>query len=163
MKKLTRAVFPGSFDPITFGHIDIVRRSLKIFDQIIIAVLSNPDKKTLFSDDQRVALIQEEFKDLVDQVKVEKFSGLLAEFVIAKDTNIIIRGLRAVSDYEYEAQMALTNKTLDEKVETLFLVTSINNSYISSSIVRQVASFGGSVSSMVPEHVAKALKLKFTK
>lgn len=163
MKKLTKAVFPGSFDPITFGHIDIVRRSLKLFDQIIVAVLSNPDKKTLFTDDQRVELIKEEFKDLADQVKVEKFSGLLAEFVRSQDTNIIVRGLRAVSDYEYEAQMALTNKSLDEKIETLFLVTSINNSYISSSIVRQISSFGGSVSSMVPEHVAKALKLKFKK
>lgn len=157
------AVFPGSFDPLTFGHTDIVRRALKIFDNVVIAVLENPSKATLFSAAERVKLITEEFSDCGSTVSVESFSGLLADFAKRKNSSVIIRGLRAVSDYDYEAQMALTNKSLADELETLFMMTSATNSYISSSLVRQIALFGGKVSHLVPEKVALALKAKFAK
>ena len=161
MSKLSKAVFPGSFDPLTFGHTDIIRRALKIFDKVLIGVLDNPDKTTLFTVNERISLIREEFADCRTTVEVESFSGLLVEYVKRCDTNIVIRGLRATSDYDYEAQMALANKNLSPEVETFFLMTSESCSYISSSLVRQIAKFGGPVSSLVPKSVEKAIKLKF--
>ncbi len=163
MKKQKRliAVFPGSFDPLTLGHTDIVSRALKIFDHVVIAVLSNPNKATLFSGEERVALIRAEFAKYKDQVSVETFSGLLVDFAKKKGAKVVIRGLRAVTDYDYEAQMALTNKSLSAEVETLFMMTSERNSYISSSLVKQIAHFKGKVSHLVPKRIEKALRKKF--
>ncbi|MCO6432155.1 MAG: pantetheine-phosphate adenylyltransferase [Deltaproteobacteria bacterium] len=160
MAKGITAVFPGSFDPLTNGHVDIVTRSLKIFDRVVVAVLSNPQKATLFTVDERVQLIQEELCSRFEGVSVQSFSGLLVDFVQKAQAKIIIRGLRAISDYDYETQMALMNRNLSEDVETCFLITSEENSYISSSIVKQVATFGGNVSKFVPDRVQKALKTK---
>ncbi|MCB9030464.1 MAG: pantetheine-phosphate adenylyltransferase [Deltaproteobacteria bacterium] len=156
-----KAVFPGSFDPITNGHTDIVRRALSIFDTVVIGVLENPEKETIFSTAERVELIKQEFEAEGDKVVTASFSGLLVDFVKNQDAQVIIRGLRAISDYDYEAQLALMNKTLAKNIETLFLITSESSSYISSSLVRQVAKFGGAVSELVPAHVEKALKEKF--
>lgn len=155
------AVFPGSFDPLTNGHIDIITRSLKIFPNLHVAVLSNPEKQTLFSLEERVELIREACSIFKDSVKVSSFSGLLIDYVQAIKGQVIIRGLRAISDYDYEAQMALVNRNLCEEIETLFLITSEENAYVSSSIVRQVAMFGGDVGRFVPKTIEKALKEKF--
>lgn len=158
---LSRAVFPGSFDPFTNGHYDVVERALKIFDEIIVAVLSNPDKACVFEPAERVKLIQNEFKNESKRVKVASFSGLLVDFLKKTGSKVVIRGLRAISDFDYEAQMALTNRRLGSGVETLFLTTSEDNSYVSSSLVKQVARFGGDVGGMVPANIAKALSARF--
>lgn len=158
---LACAVFPGSFDPLTNGHVDIVQRSLRIFDKIVVAVLSNPEKSAVFEPAERVKLIQSEFKKEGKRVHVASFCGLLVEFMEEVGSRVVIRGLRAISDFDYEAQMALTNRRLGEGIETLFLTTSENNSYISSSLVKQVAKFGGDVTGMVPDGIAKALRVRF--
>ena len=155
------AVFPGSFDPLTNGHMDIITRSLKIFDRIIVAVLSNPDKATLFSIEERESMIKNCFNAHSEKITVSSFSGLLVDFVRSVRAGVIIRGLRAISDYDYEAQMALVNRNLCEDIETFFLITSEENAYISSSIVRQVAAFGGDVSNFVPASVVSALQIKY--
>ncbi len=160
-KSPLRAVFPGSFDPLTKGHVDIVRRCLPLFDVIVIGVLHNPDKNTLFTVEERLALIRKEFADCKSRVIAQSFSGLLVDFCHQVGAVAVIRGLRAISDYDYEAQMALMNKNLAEDIETLFLMTSEKHSYISSSLVRQIAQFGGDVSLLVTGHVAKALHSKF--
>ncbi len=154
----SRAIFPGSFDPLTCGHSDIVRRSASLFGHIVVAVLSNPEKKLLFSEEERVRLIQEELKDLGQRVSVKSFSGLLVDFARSESCSVIVRGLRAVSDYDYEAQMALMNKRLCDDIETVFLVTREENSYVSSSLVKQVALMGGDVSQFVSPNVLKALR-----
>lgn len=156
-----RAILPGSFDPITRGHADIIRRSLTIFDSVIIAVLSNPEKQTLFSLDERLAMIRDEFADLNDRVEILSFSGLLVDFARSKGVKVIVRGLRAISDYDYEAQLALVNKSLYEDLETLFLTARVENTYVSSSLVRQIASFGGSVDKLVTSSVKDALSKKY--
>lgn len=158
-----RAVFPGSFDPLTFGHTDIINRALNIFDKVIVGVLDNPGKKTLFSVPERESIIKEEFRNQKGRVVVESFSGLLVDFVKQQEAQVIIRGLRAISDYDYEAQMALMNKTLADDIETFFVITSAQNAYISSSLVRQIAQFGGSVAKLVPEHVDRTIRAKFQK
>ncbi|MDZ4784807.1 MAG: pantetheine-phosphate adenylyltransferase [bacterium] len=158
--KILKAVFPGSFDPLTNGHIDIIRRALGIFDIITVGVLSNPSKATLFNLKEREALIKEEFKDCKNRVLVESFSGLLVDFVRKSEARVIIRGLRAISDYDYEAQMALMNKNLAGDVETFFMITSEQNSYISSTLVKHIANFKGDVSKMVSPHIEKAMKKK---
>jgi pantetheine-phosphate adenylyltransferase len=155
------AIFPGSFDPITNGHVDIVHRALTIFEQVTVGVLSNPAKKTLLSVSERVGLIQTIFKAEADRVQVRSFEGLLVEFARTVGAKIVIRGLRAISDYEYEAQMALTNRSLWDQIETVFLMTGQQHSYISSSVVKQIASFRGEVRHLVPEPVALALEGKF--
>lgn len=160
MTQKQQAIFPGSFDPLTNGHVDIIRRTLKIFDRVTVAVLFNSNKKTLFSVEERVALIRAEFADQVGVVTVESFSGLLVEFAKSKGIKVIIRGLRAISDYDYEAQMALMNKNLSEDVETFFLNTREKHSYISSTLVKQVASLGGAVDNLVPPGIARALAEK---
>lgn len=156
-KRNSRAVFPGSFDPLTNGHVDIVERALHVFDEVVVGVLHNPSKDSLFSIDERVEIIRQQFRTKKNRVTVTSFSGLLVEFVRAQKCNVVIRGLRAISDYDYEAQMALTNRKLDDSVETLFLMAREVNSYISSSVVKQVAKFGGEVSLMVPKVVERAL------
>lgn len=156
----TVAVFPGSFDPLTNGHTDIIERALNLFDRIVVGVLTNPVKDPLFTVEERIALIREACKKHGDRLIVESFSGLLVEFVKSRKTNIVIRGLRAVSDYEYEAQIALINKRLSKDIETLFLMATEENAYVSSSVVKQVAKFKGDVSALVPSCVADALKLK---
>jgi pantetheine-phosphate adenylyltransferase len=161
-RQITRAVFPGSFDPFTSGHVDIVQRAIGIFDEVVVGVLSNPDKKTLFTVEERVALVEECFAGLAPRVRATSFSGLLVEFAKSAGATVILRGLRAISDFDYEAQMALMNKNLSHgECETLFLMTSERNSYISSSLVRQVARFGGAVEQLVPVPVVKALEKKF--
>ncbi len=162
MASASRAIFPGSFDPLTNGHTNIIQRSLKIFDEIVVAVLSNPTKATLFSVEERVAMIKEEFSNS-PKIKVESFSGLLVDYANQKNINIIIRGLRAVSDYDYEAQMALMNKHLCDGIETFFLMTEARYSYISSSLVRQLGSFNSDVSELVPKAVSKSFLVKFKK
>ena len=157
------AVFPGSFDPLTNGHTDIVSRALRMFDRVKIAILSNPTKDGLFSIPERTSLIKEVFAEHGSRVSVESFSGLLVDYVRQVGGIAIVRGLRAISDYDYEAQMALMNKSLYPQAETVFLISQEKNSYISSSLVRQVASLGGDVSGLVPGLVLKALKGKLGK
>jgi len=145
-------VYPGSFDPITNGHFDIIKRSANAFEKVIVAVLVNPDKKSLFTAEERVEQIKKVTKDF-DNVEVCSFSGLLIDFVNQKNAKIIIKGLRTLSDFEYEFQMALMNKQLDPSIETVFMMTSAKNSFLSSSSVKQVATFGGSIKDLVPEEI----------
>lgn len=144
------AVYPGSFDPITNGHLDIIERGAKIFDKLIVAVLVNVDKNGLFDYDERVKLIEQATSHL-DNVEVECFRGLLVDFMRKKHSNVILKGLRAMSDFEYEFQMALMNKKLDSEIETFFMMTNAEYSFLSSSAVKQVAKFGGCIDGLVPE------------
>lgn len=146
------AVYSGSFDPITEGHLDVIKRASSIFDEVIVAVLVNPDKKGLFSIEERVELIQQVTKDLKN-VKTESFYGLLVDYMKKNDAKVIIKGLRGVSDFEYEIQMAHMNKKLDETIETVFIMTNPKYSYLSSSSIKQVAMFGGSVEGLVPDKI----------
>jgi pantetheine-phosphate adenylyltransferase len=155
------AVFPGSFDPLTNGHVDIIERSSKIFDRVVIGVLDNPSKNGLLSAEERVALIAAQFAKYRGKIEVQAFSGLLVEFAQTVGARVIVRGLRAISDFDYEAQMALVNRNLAPSVETFFLTAREEHSYISSTVVKQVALLGGDVSSMVPGVVAKALHQKY--
>jgi len=159
MKRI--AVYPGSFDPITKGHEDLIQRSLEFVDQLIVAVAVNVSKQPLFSLDERVALIKQAVPD--KRVDVQSFEGLLAEFAKKVGASVIIRGLRAVSDFEYEFQMALMNRNLASKIETVFLVPAFDLTFVSSSLVREVARFGGDVSQLVDRTVQQALKRKFGK
>lgn len=154
------AVYPGSFDPITFGHLDIISRALKIFDEVIIAVARNEKKNPLFSVDERVELI-EKVMDGSDRAKVDTFDGLLIDYVRQRKANAIIRGLRAISDFEYELQMAQINRSISKDVETVFLMTSVFYSFLSSSIVKEVSSLNGPVDGLVPPIVKKALDTKY--
>ncbi|MCD8788309.1 pantetheine-phosphate adenylyltransferase [Mammaliicoccus sciuri] len=153
------AVVPGSFDPITLGHIDIIKRSAKIFDEIHVSVLKNGSKKGLFSTEERVELIKEAVQD-VPNIVVNSFHGLLVDFCKEINANTIVRGLRAVSDFEYEMQLTSMNKKLDDDIETLYMMTNNHYSFISSSVVKEVAQFDGDISEFVPENVNKALKEK---
>ena len=154
-----RAVYPGFFDPITNGHVDIILRGLRLFDKIIVAVLKNPKKEALFSTKDRVAMIQEIF---IRQpaVEVRAFDGLLVDFARRHKTRIVIRGLRAVSDFEYELQMALMNRQLDPEIEILYMMPSVHYSFLNSGVVKEVFSLGGSVKGLVPEIVEKMLRKK---
>ena len=156
------AVYPGSFDPITFGHLDIINRGLKIFDEVIIAVAENPVKKALFSIEERVELIRKVL-DGNTRATVDTFGGLLINYVQAKEATVIIRGLRAVSDFEYEFQIAQMNRGISQDVETLFMMTSVPFSYLSSSIVKEVSSLNGPVNGLVPTIVKKALDAKYNR
>lgn len=156
------AIYPGSFDPITNGHLDIIERCSEKFEKLVVAVLNNTSKNTLFSVEERVKLIERTVKDYPN-VEVDSFSGLLIEYASSKDVSVIVRGLRAVSDFEYEMQMALTNKSLHSEIDTFFLISSSQYSFLSSSVVKEVARFGGDVSGMVPEEIEEALREKFKK
>lgn len=155
-----KAVYPGSFDPLTNGHIDIIKRAAKLYDEISVAVLINTNKKELFSIEERVKLIENEIKDLPN-VRVDSFHGLLVDYCEANEIGVIIRGLRAVSDYEYEMQIAQMNRSLSQAVETVFLMTNTKYSFLSSSIVKEVARFGGHIAEIVPGPVAEKLKEKY--
>lgn len=154
------AIYPGSFDPITNGHLDIIERCSEKFEKLIVAVLNNTSKSTLFSVEERVALIEQTVKEYPNVV-VDSFSGLLIDYASSKEVSVIVRGLRAVSDFEYEMQMALTNKSLHSEIDTFFLISSSQYSFLSSSVVKEVAKFGGDVSKMVPVEVETAVKSKY--
>ncbi|MDA1475662.1 pantetheine-phosphate adenylyltransferase [Bacillus changyiensis] len=156
------AVCPGSFDPVTFGHLDIIRRGAKIFDQVYVCVLNNSSKQPLFTVEERCDLLKEVTKEM-DNVHVESFQGLLIHYAKNKQANVILRGLRAVSDFEYEMQGTSMNKVLDENIETFFMMTNNQYSFLSSSIVKEVAKYNGSVVELVPEVVESALQDKFSK
>jgi pantetheine-phosphate adenylyltransferase len=153
------AIYPGSFDPITNGHLDVVRRALSLVNRVVVGVIYNPEKNPLFSLEERMDLIRTLFKD-EPRVEVASFSGLLIDFARLQNVYTIIRGLRAVSDFDYEFQMAITNRHLCPKLDTVFLMTDVDYSYLSSSLVKQVARFGGDVSSFVPMEIELKLKEK---
>jgi pantetheine-phosphate adenylyltransferase len=152
------AVFPGSFDPITNAHLDVARRAAELFDRLIIGVLNNPRKEPLFSVDERVELIRRCVADLGDHVTIDAFDGLTVDFARRQGAEFIVRGLRAVSDFEAELQMALTNRKLAPEVDTTFLMTALEFGYVSSTLAKEVARFGGDVGAMVPDLVAEALE-----
>ncbi|RKY59869.1 MAG: pantetheine-phosphate adenylyltransferase [Candidatus Latescibacterota bacterium] len=153
------ALYPGTFDPITYGHLDIVHRALKLFDRLIVVVAENPQKKSLFSLEERLEMVREAVRGL-DRVSVDKLEGLLADKVSRTGACAVVRGLRAVTDFEYEFEMALTNRTLNPEIETVFLMTSMEYIYLRSSLVKEVASLGGDVSHFVPPFVERKLKEK---
>ncbi|MFD0711226.1 pantetheine-phosphate adenylyltransferase [Paenibacillus sp. GCM10027626] len=154
------AVYPGSFDPVTLGHLDIIRRSAKQFDHLIVAVLNNSSKNPLFSVDERKVLLTEVTKDLPN-VSVDSFRDLLVRFMRTRNAQVIIRGIRSVTDFEYELQLASTNHQLDEGIETIFMMTNPRYSYLSSSIVKEIAQFHGNVKDLVPPEVELALQDKY--
>ncbi len=154
------AIYPGTFDPLTNGHISILNRALKIFDKLIIAILINPKKTPLFSIDERKSMIEEVFRDRPN-IEIDSFDGLLVDYVIEKGSNVIVRGLRALSDFEYEFQLALMNRKLNRDVQSIFLMTDYKWFYISSTIIKEAASLGGNISGLAPPHVCQKLKEKY--
>ena len=155
------AIYPGSFDPITNGHLDIIERGLKIFDQIVVAVARASEKRALFSVNERVEMIRDVL-GTTPRVTVETFDGLLVNYVRQRQAHVILRGLRAVSDFEYEFQLAQMNHTINEDIETLFMMTSVDYGYLRSSIVKEVAALGGPIDAYVPPLVARALAAKYS-
>ena len=156
------AVYPGSFDPVTMGHLDIVERTSQIFDKVIIGVLNNRAKSPLFSVEERVNMLKEVTADLPN-VEVQSSAGLLIDFVRKNEAQIIVRGLRAITDFEYELQMAQTNRVMAPEVDTLFLTTNLRYSYLSSSIVKEIAAGGGDISAFVHPYVAERMRMKLSK
>lgn len=156
------AVCPGSFDPVTHGHVDIMSRAAKLFDKVIVVVSINPLKSTSFTADERVRMLTEVTKG-IDNIEIDTFDGLLADYLKLTGASAIVKGLRAVSDFEYEFQMALANKKLYADAETVFLTTSAENMYLSSSVVKQIASFGGDISHFVPECILETIKNRLIK
>ena len=156
----TRAVYPGSFDPVTNGHIDLIQRSAALFDEVVVAILRNTDKIPLFSVEERVDMLELAVRDL-ENVTVTSFSGLLVDFVAEIEASVIIRGIRAISDYEYELQMALMNRRLSNTIETVFMLPSEAYSYLSSKLVKEISQLGGSINGLVPDDVEKRLSNKF--
>jgi len=161
-KHVTRAVCPGSFDPVTLGHLDIVGRASKLFDEVVVAVGVNPSKSRMFSPEERIAMLEQACAGF-DNVRVESFSGLLTDFCRAHDVHAIVKGLRAVSDFDYELQMAQMNASLAEEVETVFVPTAPEYSFLASSLVKEVARFGGDVSRFLPDFVNDALVARLTR
>ncbi|MFF2482698.1 pantetheine-phosphate adenylyltransferase [Paenibacillus sp. NPDC058071] len=154
------AVYPGSFDPVTYGHIDIIRRSAKQFDQVIVAVLNNTSKSPLFSVEERKEMLREVTSDLPN-VTVDSFRDLLVRYMKSRNANVIIRGIRSVTDFEYELTLASTNRLLDSEIDTIFMMTDPKYSYLSSSIVKEIAMFNGNVSELVPPFVEQRLAEKY--
>lgn len=155
-------IYPGSFDPITYGHLDIIDRCANKFDKVIVAILNNSSKKTMFSIEERTAMLNKVLEKY-DNVEVDAFSGLLVDYTNKKNCSLIVRGLRAVSDYEYELQMAHINSKLSKDIETMFMVSRSEYSHLSSSIVKEVAEFGGDISCFVPEYIEMILKEKINR
>lgn len=156
---MKNAIYPGSFDPITNGHLDIIKRTARIFDKVIVSVVNNPSKNPMFTLEERVELIRYATKD-IKNIEIDCFSGLLIDYVKEKNINVMVKGLRAVSDFEYEFQMALMNKKLNENIETLFMTTNSKYSYLSSSLVKEVFKLGGCINGLVPEIVIEEMKKK---
>ncbi|NLX70779.1 MAG: pantetheine-phosphate adenylyltransferase [Clostridiales bacterium] len=155
------AVYPGSFDPITNGHLDIIKRASRIFDKLIVAVVRNPNKVSTFTVDERMDLIRKAVSGLPN-IEIDHFEGLLVDFMKAKDAHVIIKGLRAISDFEYEFQMALMNRKLDPNIETLFMMTNYKYSYLSSSVVKEIGRLGGCIGDLVPDVVLQDIQKKLT-
>lgn len=153
-------MYPGSFDPVTYGHLDIIKRSIRVFDKLVIGILLNSEKNPLFSMEERVEFLMEATKDM-ENVEVKSFSGLLVDFARENNADITVRGLRAVTDFEYELQIAQINNKLDSNLDTMFFTTSTEYAYLSSTIVREIASYHGDVSELVPPYVEQKLKQKF--
>lgn len=160
---MKRAIYPGSFDPLTFGHIDIIERSVRLFDEVIVALLTNPQKAPLFTVEERIEIMREILKPRFPNVEIDVFHGLLVDYAVQKQAQVIVRGIRAVTDYEYEFQMALMNRRLAPGIETVFMTPAENYSYLSSKLVKEIAELGGSVSGLVPDIVEKRLKQRFRK
>jgi pantetheine-phosphate adenylyltransferase len=160
---LRKVVYPGTFDPITNGHLDIIKKALNLFDIVIVAIGENPNKKPLFSMEERIHLVKEAVKEIPEsyRIQVEGFTGLLVDFAKKKSACAIIRGLRAISDFEYEMQLALMNRKLSNSIDTVFLIPSLKWIFLSSSIVKEAAKLGGKIDDLVPEVVARKLKEKF--
>ena len=156
---MRKAVYPGSFDPVTYGHLDLIERGSKIFDELVVSVASSVGKTYLFTFDERLEMVQQLVKPY-DDVTVDSFDGLAIDHVRSHKTNIILRGIRTVSDFEYEFQMALTNRTIDPEIETVFVMSDEKYSFIRSSLIKEVAALGGSLKNMVPPLVEQALRRK---
>lgn len=157
MRGVRRAIYPGSFDPITNGHLDVIQRAAKLFDEVIVAVAFNEQKSSLFSVEERVALIQRAAAD-VPNIRIARFDGLLVDFARQQQASAVVRGLRAISDFEFEFQMALMNRKLEPEIETIFMMPAEKYTYISSRIVKEIARLGGDVTAFVPATVAEALQ-----
>ena len=154
---MSQAIYPGSFDPVTFGHIDLMERATKMYDKVIVAVAHNLHKKPLFSTEERLEMMTEVTKG-IEGVEVESFDGLVIDYARKKDVNVIIRGVRMISDFEYEFQMALTNRRLDQNIETVFLMPSENFSFLSSTLLKEAAALGADLSSFMPSFLAERLR-----
>ncbi|PXV95426.1 phosphopantetheine adenylyltransferase [Lachnotalea glycerini] len=157
---MNKAIYPGSFDPVTFGHLDIIKRSANLFDELIVGVLNNTTKSPLFSVEERVNMLKEATAD-ISNIKVASFCGLLVDFVEETKASVVVRGLRAITDFEYELQLAQTNHILCPSADTMFLTAGLEYSYLSSTIVREVARFGGDISKFVPDKIAKEMYAKY--
>lgn len=158
------AIYPGSFDPMTNGHVDLVKRTLRVFDKVIVAIATNPEKDhSLFTLDERLNMVREAFKGTKGRVQADSFQGLLVDYAHRKGSTVIIRGLRAISDFEYEFQMAMMNHRLKPQLETLFMMTGESEFFISSRLVKEVANLGGDVTGLVPRNVLAKLRAKFSK
>jgi pantetheine-phosphate adenylyltransferase len=155
--KMKKAIYPGTFDPVTNGHLDIINRACKIFDKIIVAVADNKDKNTMFSLEKRVEFMKKATQKF-SKVEVKSFSSLLVDFAKKENAKIIIRGLRAVSDFEYELQMGYANKSLDEEIDTIYLMPNLKNAFISSSVVRSILKYKGDVSHLIPKEIIKEIQ-----
>ena len=154
------AIYPGSFDPVTNGHFDIVERGLRIFDKIIVAILHNPNKNCLFTIEERVEMLKDSLKKLKN-VEIDTFEGLLVDYAVKRKAQAILRGLRALSDFEYEFQMAMMNRRINREIQSVFLMTGLRWIFISSSIIKEAARFGGNIEGMVPPLVSRKLREKF--
>jgi len=152
----TKAIYPGTFDPVTNGHLDIIKRACKMFDKIIVAVADNKDKNTMYSLEKRVELMKKATADM-PKIEVDSFNSLLVDFAKEKECKIIIRGLRAVSDFEYELQMGYANKSLDTEIDTIYLMPNLENAFISSSVVRSILKYNGDISHLIPKEIIKDL------
>lgn len=160
---MTKVIYPGSFDPLTFGHIDVIERSIRLFEHVVVAIITNPAKQPLFTVEERREMLDEIVKKRFPKVEVDVFHGLLVDYAKRKNARAIVRGIRAVADYEYEFQMALMNRRLAPQIETVFMMPAEQYSYLSSRLVKEIADLGGSVKGLVPDTVEKRLRKKLRK